>query len=163
MPDKSFFNESEIPFLQKAEQYCAQEEQCRSSVMDKLTRWGASHELSERIITHLVKNNFINEERFCRIYCESKLNLQKWGRIKIAYQLRAKRVEKRHIDEALKGLDTNRYHEVLLQLAQNKSHILKDEDPLKKKAKLISFLASHGFESNEINNVLNEINELPED
>ncbi len=130
--------------------------------MDKLTRWGAGHELAERIVTHLVKKDFINESRFCHIYCESKLSLQKWGRIKMAYQLRAKRIDKHLIDEALKNLNNEQYHDVLLQLAQTKAATIHENDPLKHRAKLTSFLVSHGFESNEINNVLNEIKELPE-
>ena len=157
MTEKHFFNESEIPFLSKAEQYCAQSEQCRSSVMDKLTRWGASHELSERIINHLVKNDYINERRFCQIYSESKMNLQKWGRIKIAYQLRAKRIDKRLIDEALTDLDPNRYHEVLLQLARQKMSTIKDDNPFARRNKLMAFLASHGFESDEIIKAFDEI------
>ncbi len=157
MTEKHFFNESEIPFLSKAEQYCAQSEQCRSSVMDKLTRWGASHELSERIINYLVKNDYINERRFCQIYSESKMNLQKWGRIKIAYQLRAKRIDKRLIDEALTDLDPNRYHEVLLQLARQKMSTIKDDNPFARRNKLMAFLASHGFESDEIIKAFDEI------
>ena len=157
MTEKHFFNESEIPFLSKAEQYCAQSEQCRSSVMDKLTRWGASHELSERIINYMVKNDYINERRFCQIYSESKMNLQKWGRIKIAYQLRAKRIDKRLIDEALTNLDPNRYHEVLLQLARQKMSTIKDDNPFARRNKLMAFLASHGFESDEIIKAFDEI------
>lgn len=157
MTEKHFFNESEIPFLSKAEQYCAQSEQCRSSVMDKLTRWGASHELSERIINYLVKNDYINERRFCQIYSESKMNLQKWGRIKIAYQLRAKRIDKRLIDEALTDLDPNRYHEVLLQLARQKMSTIKDDNSFARRNKLMAFLASHGFESDEIIKAFDEI------
>ena len=157
MTEKHFFNESEIPFLSKAEQYCAQSEQCRSSVMDKLTRWGASHELSERIINYLVKNDYINERRFCQIYSESKMNLQKWGRIKIAYQLRAKRIDKRLIDEALTNLDPNRYHEVLLQLARQKMSTIQDDNPFARRNKLMAFLASHGFESDEIIKAFDEI------
>jgi len=157
MTEKHFFNESEIPFLSKAEQYCAQSEQCRSSVMDKLTRWGASHELSERIINYLVKNDYINERRFCQIYSESKMNLQKWGRIKIAYQLRAKRIDKRLIDEALTNLDPNRYHEVLLQLARQKMSTIKDDNSFARRNKLMAFLASHGFESDEIIKAFDEI------
>lgn len=125
--------------------------------MDKLTRWGAGHELAEKIVAHLVKNDFINESRFCHIYCESKLSLQKWGRIKIAYQLRAKRIDKHLIDEALKNLNSEQYHDVLMQLAQTKSRSIHEDDPLKHRAKLTSFLVSHGFESNEIANVINEI------
>ena len=94
------FTEKETPFIAKAEQYCSNEERCRSAVMDKLLTWGAGVELSQRIIEHLISTDFINEGRYCRLYCDSKIRQQKWGRIKIAYQLRSKRIDAKTVDNA---------------------------------------------------------------
>ena len=96
------FTESEMTFVTKAEQYCATGEQCRSAVRDKLLTWGANQVLRERIVEYLTENDFINEERYCRIYCESKLRLQKWGRVKIEYQLRSKRIDNSTIKKPFK-------------------------------------------------------------
>lgn len=158
MPNDYAFKENEIPYLNRAEQYCAQNEQCRSAVMDKLALWGAHHDLAEKIVDYLVKNDFINETRYCLTYSESKLHLQKWGRIKIAYQLRAKRIEKKKIDEALQHLDPEQYRDTLYQLAVDKNATLHEDDPRKRQAKLVSFLSSHGFEMDEIMTTLGQIN-----
>lgn len=144
------FSESELAFVTKAEQYCASGEQCRSAVRDKLLTWGAGQELRERIVDYLTENDYINEERFCRIYCESKLHLQKWGRVKIAYQLRSKRIDNATINKALQNIDEEVYQQTLTNLTVNKNNSIVEPDNKKRRAKLMSFLSSHGFTIEEI-------------
>ena len=157
MNTTSYFNDSERQFVNKAEKYCSESEQCRSSVKDKLAGWGADRELATRIVDYLVDNEFIDEARYCRIFCESKLHLQKWGRVKMNYQLRMKQIERSLIDEALNNLDEAQYRETLLQLAQSKMLTIKDADPRKKQSKLVSYLASHGFTADEINDTIEKL------
>lgn len=157
MSDKNKFTEADKAFISKAEQYCATAEQCRTSVMEKLLTWGADRELAGNIVDHLVENGFIDEARYCRIYCESKLHLQKWGRIKINYMLRNKRIDNKIIANALQQIDKEQYSETLRQLAESKIRTLNETDPHKRISKLVSFLASHGFEQSEIYNTLHQI------
>lgn len=145
------FEEKDMPFVQKAETYCAADEQCRSAVRAKLLVWGASRTLIDDIIKHLVDNDFINEQRYTRQYCDSKLRLQKWGRIKISYQLRAKQIPKNIIEKSISEIDGEVYGKVLFDLAENKWATLQNEaNSLKRKNKLVTFLASKGFEMDEI-------------
>ena len=155
MPEVFVFSESERAFVSKAEQYCVQGEQCRSAVFDKLKAWGADEELAQKVTDYLEEEGFIDERRYCRLYCESKLRLQKWGRVKIAYNLRMKRIGNELIEEALRELDEEQYFDTLRQLAENKRRSLHESDPRKLNAKLVSFLASHGFTMNEILECLN--------
>ena len=148
------FTESEQAFVTKAEQYCATGEQCRSAVRDKLLTWGAGQELRERIVDYLTENDFINEERYCRIYCESKMHLQKWGRVKIAYQLRSKRIDNNTINKALQEIDEEEYQRTLTTLTENKNSSIVEPDNKTRRAKLMSFLSSHGFTISEIENAV---------
>lgn len=154
------FNETELPFVAKAEHYCALSEQCRASVRDKLYGWGANRDLTERIIEHLVYNDFLNESRYCRLYCDSKLHLQKWGRVKISYQLRLKHINNAIIEEALKNIDEDQYTSTLDQLATSKLRTINEPDPHKREAKLISYLNSHGFEFQEIQKSLEKMRNI---
>ena len=151
------FTESERAYITKAEQYCAANEQCRSAVRDKLMTWGADRQLTERITEYLVDQSFIDEERYCRIYCDSKLHLQKWGRLKIAYQLRSKRIDNATIEKALSNIDEEQYSDILHSLAETKARTLKDEDIRKRRNKLTSYLSSHGFTIGEIDNAVKRI------
>ncbi len=151
------FTESEMAFVTKAEQYCATGEQCRSAVRDKLLTWGAGQELRERIVDYLTENDFINEERYCRIYCDSKMHLQKWGRVKIAYQLRSKRIDNTTINKALQEINEEEYQETLTNLTKNKNNSITEPDNKKRRAKLMSFLSSHGFTISEIENAVADL------
>jgi regulatory protein len=148
------FTENEMTYVTKAEQYCATGEQCRSAVRDKLLTWGASQVLRERIVDYLTENDFINEERYCRIYCESKIRLQKWGRVKIAYQLRSKRIDNSTINKVLQEIDEEEYQRTLTTLTENKNKNIVEPDNKKRRAKLMSFLSSHGFTISEIENAV---------
>ena len=146
-----------MAFVTKAEQYCATGEQCRSAVRDKLLTWGAGQELRERIVDYLTENDFINEERYCRIYCDSKMHLQKWGRVKIAYQLRSKRIDNTTINKALQEINEEEYQETLTNLTKNKNNSIAEPDNKKRRAKLMSFLSSHGFTISEIENAVADL------
>jgi regulatory protein len=157
MPHENTPTEAEMAYRSKAEQYCASAEQCRSSVKDKLMTWGAGRDMAQRIVDSLVEDDFINEERYCNIYCDSKLRLQKWGRIKIGYQLRNKRIDSKIIDKVLQNIDPELYSATLYELAEKKWALLNEPDPNKRTAKLVAFLASHGFESDEIQATIKEL------
>lgn len=151
------FKEEELPFVQRAERYCAMSEQCITSVRAKLISWGAERKLMERIIEHLVDKGYVDERRYALAYSEAKLRTQKWGRMKIAFQLRSKQLPKSLIDEALASIDQELYDQVLTRLAESKWETLTGDDPYKNRQKLVAFLQSKGFLLDEIQTVVNEI------
>ena len=93
--------EEEMSLLARAERYCANEEQCRTSVRKKLCDWGATPNTSTKIVNRLIDQGYIDERRYARAYVASKLRNQKWGRLKVIYQLRSKQVPPKFITEAL--------------------------------------------------------------
>lgn len=157
MSDKLKFSDSEQLILSKALKYCSSSEQCCSALQEKLRSWGADNSLIQRITDHLIEEGYLDDARYARIYAESKLHLQKWGRTKIAYNLRMKRIDNQHIQQALQELDPMLYHNTLEQLAESKFRSIHDDDPTKRMAKLISFLTSHGFTYSEIQMVTKEL------
>lgn len=135
----------ELQWLAKAEHYCARDEQCASSVRIKLSAWGVPSDSADRIIDCLIDDDFINEHRYVRIYCESKLRLQKWGRRKVAYQLRTKRISNELIAEGLGVISDEQYQEILLSVAQSKWKTYSPGD-VRNKERLMAFLVSRGYE-----------------
>ena len=143
--------------LSKAERYCANEEQCRTSVRKKLCDWGASLDASGRIVSRLVDQGFIDERRYARAYVSSKLRTQKWGRLKVVYQLRSKQVPPKFITEALAEIPDEEYRNILLDVANMKWNSYDSNEPAsKRRSKLVTFLASRGFESPEIQLMLTD-------
>ena len=141
----------------RAEQYCAAGEHCRSEVREKLRQWGCPDGMLADVVTQLAADGFIDELRYCRQFCDAKIRLHAWGRLKISSQLRVKQIDSATIAEALDGMDTEQYNSVLLSTAQKKAKTLHDDDLAKRKAKLGNYLASHGYEIGEIKSVINHI------
>ena len=49
---------SEAEIKSKAEVYCSSVERCPSDVEEKIRKWGASEEVTERIMAHLQKERY---------------------------------------------------------------------------------------------------------
>jgi regulatory protein len=140
--------------LLKAESWCAYQERAQQEVRDKLYEYGLHQNEVEELIAELIVTNFLNEERFAMAYVSGKVNIKKWGRIKIKQALKFKKVPDKLIQKALKSIDGDKYIANLQATAEKKSAVLHEKDPLKKKFKLITYLQSKGFERDLIFDVL---------
>lgn len=140
-------------FLDKARHYCAYAEQCESGVCQKLASWGASMDMIAPIIKRLQAEGYLDDKRYARAYCESKILRQHWGRQKVVYQLRSKHLSREVIDGALSAIDGEAYLTVLRGVAERKRAELGDSPNAEQR--LAAFLASRGFTTSEISQVIN--------
>lgn len=154
-------NERTYSFLeakQKIEAYCAYQERCSFEIENKLKLWGVDHEDRGRLLAFLIEHNFLNEERFAESFVSGKVNIKRWGRIKIKQQLKAKFISEYSTRKALESIDPELYYNNLVHLAEFKSNQLKGEkNSFKKRVKLLMFLAGKGYEMDLINDVVNEL------
>lgn len=124
---------------------CSSKECCSHDIQVKLKKWDIPETEVTRIIEFLYKNNFLNDRRFAFSYANDKFKFNKWGKQKISQMLRQKEISPSIITEALAGLEEDNYEETCLSLLKQKLKIIKDADPLKKKAKLFRFATGRGF------------------
>lgn len=146
--------------LAKAEHYCAYQERSQYEIRNKLYEWGLKTAEVEELISELIVTNFLNEERFAKVYVSGKFNIKKWGKIKIKQSLKLKQVPDKMITKALNTIDSGDYMQTLLELAEKKAKLITESDAYKKKYKLITYLMGKGFENNLISEVLKD-NNLP--
>ena len=133
--------------LTKAQSYCAYQDRCSAEVIQKLRDWGIDETRIPKIIASLTEDKFLNDRRYAESFVSSKFRLKHWGRNKIAYELRGKKIPSELISDALETIDENEYATTLQTLITKKSKEVKDSDPYRKKQKVASFLISKGFES----------------
>jgi len=133
--------------LHKAQAYCAYQDRCTSEVLQKLRDWGVDEERIPKIVESLTEDKFLNDDRYTVSFVSSKFRLKHWGRIKIAYELRLKKIPSELIFSALESIDENEYASTLQTLITRKSKEVKDTDAFRKKQKVARFLISKGFES----------------
>lgn len=142
--------------LLKAASYCAYQERAQQEVRDKLYEWGLHQEDVEEIISQLILDNFLNEERFAIAYTLGKLRIKSWGKIKIKQSLKLKRVSDPLIKIAFSKIDLDEYEDKLHDLLDKKQLSLKDKDVYILKNKLFQYALSRGFESDLISSLLKE-------
>lgn len=144
--------------LYKAASYCSISEHCISEVEDKLAAWGISENDKRTLIDRLISEDFINEKRYCEHFVKDKFRFNKWGKIKIAYTLKGKKLDSNLINEALQSIDDGEYQEMLASILKTKLVGLKYEYEYEKQGKLFRFAQSRGFENNVIEKAIRSIN-----
>ncbi len=145
--------------LAKAMNLCSQREICPSEIESKLDSWGISGSDTGKILSLLVKENFINEERYASAFTRDKFKYNKWGKIKIAAHLRAKKISPAAISAGLESIDNDLYINALRTIIESHRRSVKAKNQYDLKAKLIRFGLSKGFESNLLYELLNEVDE----
>ena len=144
--------------LPKLKQYCAYQERCHSEVAEKLYSYGVYKNDAAEIISKLVEENYLNEERFAIHFAGGKFRIKQWGKVKIKYELKQKHVSEYCIKKALAAIDSAAYSKTLYKLAELKLKTLKSEKNIFiKKKKLQDHLLMKGFETNLVYAVVNDL------
>lgn len=134
--------------------WCSIAEHCEGEAIDKLMKWGVNPDEQSRILAKLKRNNYLNEERYCAAFVHDKFKLQKWGRRKIAEELRLKKVSRGSIVDAMLAIDSDEYGQVLLSVLTSKRRSIHGIDERDCRQKLFRFAMSRGFESTIIRECL---------
>ncbi len=140
--------------IQKLKHYCAYQERSHSEVKEKLYDLGVWKKDHDEIISKLIEENYLNEERFAIAFAGGKFRIKQWGRIKIKYELKQKQVSEYSIKKALKQIDEAEYYKTLENLAKHKYDSLKGEQWMIRRKKTTDHLLQKGFESSLINEII---------
>jgi len=134
--------------LQKIRQYCAYQERSHSEVKDKLYGYGLNRREVDEILSTLIEENYLNEERFAIQYAGGKFRMKQWGRVKIRYALRQKQVSEYCIKKALASIPETDYQRTLQKLFEEKLRSLRSEKNMfTRKRKIQDHLLQKGYEA----------------
>jgi regulatory protein len=132
--------------LQKLKHYCGYQERSHSEVKEKLYELGVRRAEHDEITATLIEENYLNEERFAIAFAGGKFRMKQWGRVKIKYELKQKKVSDYCIKKAMKEISEEDYLKTLQKLADDKYESLKSEQYLIRKKKTMDYLMQKGFE-----------------
>ncbi|WP_317164058.1 regulatory protein RecX [Sediminibacterium roseum] len=138
----------------KIKHYCGYSERCHYEVREKLFGMGLVKKDVEILLSRLIEEDYLNEERFAVLFAGGHFRQKKWGRTKIIHALRQKRVSEPNIKRAMKEIAEEDYLATLRKLADTKWKSLKGEQYITREAKTMAFLMQRGFESPAIRQVL---------
>jgi len=140
--------------IQKLKHFCGYQERCHLEVREKLYDLGVSNTLHDEIVSTLIEENYLNEERFAVAFVGGKFRVKQWGRVKIKHELKQKQVSEYNIRKAMKEIDEQDYYNTLRKLYEEKWNSLKGEkNRFIKLSKTRNYLLQKGFESDAVKEV----------
>lgn len=142
---------------EKIERYCAYQERSHHEVRNKLFEFGLYSSEVDELITHLITNNFLNEERFARAFVGGKFRMKKWGRIKIVNALESHRLSGNCIRLGLKEIDAADYEKTLYHLIEKKADEVTEENIFTRRDKISKFAIQKGYEPDLVWKVIREV------
>jgi|TARA_B110001469_G_scaffold118492_1_gene125285 regulatory protein len=131
----------------KLEQYCVYQDRCHKEVEQKMRDYNLIPEARELILLGLMKDNFLNEERFSKSYARGKFRIKSWGKQRIVRELKFRDISAYNIKTALKEIDPQEYIATIYRITENRNEVLTEANHYKRKQKLIDFLMRKGFEN----------------
>jgi len=151
-----YFSKDEA--LQKTKQYCAYQERCHSEVKEKLYSFGLYKKEVDELLSTLIEENYLNEERFAIHYAGGKFRMKKWGKRKIKYALKQKQVSEYCIKKALACIPENDYRKALQKLFEQRLLALRGKKNIFiKKRKLQEHLMQKGFETELVSELISQV------
>jgi len=141
----------------KLEGYCSYQERCHKEVVSKLREMRMIPEAIDQIVTHLIREDYLNEERFARSYARGKFTIKKWGRNRIVNELKQRAITKYNINIALHEIDMEVYRDTLDLLAKKRLETLNEPNVQKRKRKVADYLLYRGWESHLVYEKIQEL------
>ncbi len=133
--------------LKKLQRYCAYQERCHKEVRNKLLDLGIYGDDLENIIVDLITDDFLNEERFAKMYAGGKFRIKKWGRVRITQELKLRKISAYCIKKAMEEIEEEDYIKTLHEVFEKRLKYIKKENEFKTNTNLGKYAISRGFES----------------
>jgi regulatory protein len=123
----------------------------------KMKNKGFEPQLIDNAINTLKEQKYLDDEKYCEMFINDKLNISKHGVRKIKEALYYKGIDKEIIEEKIKNISAGSEEERAFILGQKKLLNIKENDNRKKMAKLSNYLIGKGFEYETVNKTLRKL------
>lgn len=140
---------------------CAQAEHCQYEMQEKLRRWELPEAAQARVMAKLIKERYVDDERYTQAFVKDKIRYNKWGRRKVEQALWQKRIDEDIRKRVLDDVDDDEYLNVLRPLLKQKRKTIKANNNYELNQKLMRFAVGRGFTFDIIRQCLDV--EEPED
>ncbi len=143
-PVKKRFTPTEA--LTKIQRYCAYQERSHKEVRNKLFEYGLFASQVDELLSRLITDGFLNEERFAKAFAGGKFRMKKWGRLKIKNELEFMGLTKNCIQRGLNEIEQADYKTTLKTLLKKKSEAVQETNLFKKRDKIARYAIGKGYE-----------------
>lgn len=143
--------------LIRLEELCCRSEQCEGEVRRKLRTWQIGADDTEKIIASLKKRRFIDDSRYAAAFVRDRYRSAKWGRRKIAMELRRKSIDSETAQGAMEEIDEEEYYSILAHIIAVKARPLERPLSYENRVKLFRFGVMRGYESALVSKAVKEL------
>ena len=140
----------------KAADYCAYQERSQQQVRNKLYDYGLHFDEVEEVLSDLIIDGYLNEERFAKAYAGGKFRIKQWGKHKILQGLKQHKISEYCLKVGLKEIDEEDYYQTLKTLLLKKVKIVKAKNDYDRKNKIARYAVGRGYETSLIWEIIQE-------
>ena len=108
----------------------------------------------DEIISSLIQDDYLNEERFAKAYAGGKWRAKRWGRVRIKMELQQRGVSAYCIRKAMAEIEEDDYEKVLAELVAKKYQSLKEYQYIIRHKKTADYIIGKGFEPELVRAIL---------
>ena len=128
---------------------CIKDEKCIQQILQKLRNCGCNEIDSMKIIQELIQQDYINEERYSKSFFSGKFKMKKWGKRKIIFELKKRKISKKNINKGLAEISDKEYLDTIKFLIKKKNSLIRNDlGNLERKRKILAFMSQKGYEYN---------------
>ena len=153
--DNAKIHYSEVKHMTTADKirkYCSYQDRSEQEVRRKMSQLLVPHAEADELMTELLEEKFVDDNRFAENFIRGKVNIKRWGRVKIKVELLRRGISIAIVQEKMAEIDEQQYAENLHYLIQK----WRSENPQAVSDKLFCFLMQKGYEPGEISSAIHK-------
>jgi len=140
--------------LNKIINYCNYRDRSTKEIKTKLLDLNYSIEIIDSAISQAIELRIVDNLRFSKSFSRGKNQKNRWGKIKIAYELKNKGLNNKEITFGLESIEEKTYYKILMKSIE----VYKRKSKNFEKNKLIKHLINKGYETSLVFTTINKLN-----
>ena len=140
--------------LNKIINYCNYRDRSTKEIKTKLLDLNYSIEIIDSAISQAIELGIVDNFRFSKSFSRGKNQKNRWGKIKIAYELKNKGLNNKEITFGLESIEEKTYYKVLMKSIE----VYKRKSKNFEKNKLIKHLINKGYDTSLVFTTIKKLN-----
>ena len=140
--------------LNKIINYCNYRDRSTKEIKIKLLNLNYSIEIIDSAISQAIELRIVDNFRFSKSFSRGKNQKNRWGKIKIAYELKNKGLNDKEITFGLESIEEKSYYKILMKSIE----VYKRKSKIFEKNKLIKHLINKGYETALVISTIKKLN-----
>ena len=128
-----------------------------SELRERMLRKKYAPETVEEVLLFCAKHDFLNDEKFAKLYAISRMQSRPTGKRMVQFELRGKGISPAVAERALGTLEDFDEKEIALEAASKRYRLMKGVPEKTSKARLYGFLKRRGFSQESVSYVLSKL------